>query len=366
MAHPNPAGKNRRSRDEVQMVVEAVNKCGGNISKAARELNARGIGLSRLAVMRAYRKAMAARGIQKAAQLDPYKPFEVAPLPSELPSAEELIERRKRQYTTKSEAEEARRLISVKVKIGGPIGIVHMGDPHVDDDGTDIGLLEKHVNVINRTEGLFGANVGDMSNNWVGRLARLYGEQSTSAAESWVLVDWFVNSVQWLYMVGGNHDCWSGAGDPIKWMLRNQQGVYEAWGVRMNLQFPNGKAVRINARHDFSGHSMWNPNHGPMKAVNMGWRDHILTCGHKHEAFVTGPQKCPSTGLLSWAVRCGTYKVHDRYGKEKGLPDQCPFSAAVTIIDPQYADDDNRLITVFTNVEEGAEYLTWKRMRAAA
>ena len=328
----------------------------GTVAGAARELgiNDRRLyeGLARL---------------RRRAETAPKKPpeFEVDLPPDELPPVDELIERRKKAYERKHRAEVARKLIAVRIKIDGPIGICHGGDPHLDDNGTDIALVEKHLNIIERTPGLFGANVGDIQNNWIGRLARLWSEQSTSAQEAWQLVEWFVERLNPLYLVGGNHDCWTGAGDPIKWMMRNQVGVFEAHGVRLNLKFPNKKEVRINARHDFAGHSMWNPNHGPMKAVQMGWRDHILTCGHKHQAFVTGPMKSPSDGLVPWAVRCGTYKIHDRYGKEKGLPDQIPFSACVTIIDPQFADDDTRLITVIPDVEEAAEFLTWKRGRYA-
>jgi len=82
---------------------------------------------------------------------------------------------------------------------------------------------------------------------------------------------------------------------------------------------------------------MWNTAHGPAKAVQMGWRDHILTCGHKH---ISGYQvlKDPATGLVSHAIRVGSYKIHDRYAAEQGLPNQNIFPAAVTIIDPAHDD----------------------------
>ena len=288
-------------------------------------------------------------------------PFEVEGLPSEVADAEELLERRAKEWHRKNKAEEARRLIKVKVKMDGPIGIVHFGDPHVDDPGTDIVRLQQHVNIITRTEGMFGGNVGDQQNNWVGRLARLYGQQSTSAAEAWVLTEWLVGALPWIYLIGGNHDMWSGGGDPIKWM-KKLGAEYELWQARLGLQFPNGKQVRVNARHDFSGHSMWNTVHGPAKAVQMGWRDHILVCGHKH---TSGYQmlKDPSTGLISHALRVAGYKIHDEYAKKLGLPNQNITPASVTIIDPEHDDNDPRLITVIHDVEEASEYLTWKRNR---
>jgi hypothetical protein len=295
----------------------------------------------------------------------PQKPFDAPALPDELPSADELLKRRKSQFGRKSAAKEARQLIPITVNVDGPFGIMHMGDPHVDDDGTDIALLERHVAICNKTPGLFAANVGDYSNNWVGRLARLYGEQSVSAQESWVLVEWLITSTNWLYLIGGNHDLWSGASDPVKWMARQANSLYEHHGARLGLKCPNGREIRVNARHDFKGHSQWNTAHGPSKAAQMGWRDHILACGHTH---VSGYQvvKDPATGLISHALRVASYKTHDRYADEKGLPNQNIFVAPVTIIDPRYADTDPRCITVIFDPEEGADFLTFKRKRKAA
>ncbi len=240
-------------------------------------------------------------------------------------------------------------------------GRVHLTG-NCDDDGTDVALLERHTDLIRGTEGLFGANIGDTTNNWMGRLARLYAEQSTSAQEAWQLAEWFIKRVDWLYFLSGNHDAWSGPGDPIKWILNS--GVPNESGVRLNLQFPNKKEVRINARHTFPGHSMWNTTHGPSKAAQMGWRDHILIAGHTH---VSGYQilKDPMTGMLSHAIRVGSYKTYDRYAEQLGLPDQCISPAVVTVIDPA-ARTETGLITVFHDVEEGAAFLTWKRQRKAA
>ena len=306
-------------------------------------------------------------GLDWKTEQPPYNPerqFTIPPLPDPDPPATELLEYRESVFNRKFDAHKARKLIPIQVNCDGPVGIIHFGDPHIDDDGCDVPSLRRDVALVNKTDGMFAANLGDLSNNWVGRLARLYGEQSTSARQGWKLVEWLVGSVPWLYIVGGNHDCWSGAGDPIKWMTASAGTVYEAWGARVALRFPNGKSVRVNARHDFSGHSMWNPNHGPMKATMGGWRDHILTCGHKHISFITGPLKDPATGLLSWAIRCAGYKVIDGYATEKGLPDQNSFPSAVTIIDPTKGDDDPNLICVFAGTEEACDFLEFKRKKA--
>lgn len=290
------------------------------------------------------------------------KPFEVGEVPEEIDIGE-LVERRKKQFRRKAEYEEATKLIDVRVKLRGPIGILHFGDPHVDDDGTDLDALERHTDLVRNTEGLFGGNVGDTTNNWVGRLARLYGQQSTSAAEAWALAEWFVGRCDWLYMVAGNHDCWSGAGDPLKWMARQSSALYKETAVRLNLRFPNGREVRTNIRHDFAGHSQWNPAHGSMKAAQFGTHDHIMVNGHKHVSGY-GVIKDGATGIVSHCIQVASYKLYDRYAREKGFRDQHISPCAVTIIDPDATEAG--LVQVHWEPEQAAEYLTWLRQKRMA
>lgn len=281
------------------------------------------------------------------------------PVTEDLP-VEEIIKFRNTQYDQKIKGRGSKILQNIDVNIDGPIGIAHFGDPHVDDDGTNLAQIMHYTTIINKTEGLFAGNLGDIQNNWVGRLSHLYGQQSTSAKESWRLSEYFVNSVEWLYLIAGNHDVWSGDGDPLDFLMRDHKGVYEKWGARMNIRFPNGKEVRINARHTFKGNSIWNTAHGVSRAIQTGWRDHLLTCGHTH---VSGYQvlKDPSTGLISHGLQVASFKIIDNYADKLGLDDKNIFNCPVTIIDPQYEDYDNRLITVIFNPEVGAEYLTYLR-----
>jgi len=291
--------------------------------------------------------------------------FDIGSLPSSEATLDEILLNRKKESKRVAHAKESRRLIPIEVKADGPIGILHMGDPHVDDPGADIFAIERDIDLCNSVDGLFAANVGDLQNNWIGRLAPLWKKQGATAEEAWLLVEWVVKSNKWLYLIGGNHDEWTNApskskGDPIKWMMdQGKGGLYEPHGARMVLNFPNERKIRINARHDFRGHSMWNPAHGVAKAAQMGWRDHILTCGHLH---ISGYQmlKDPASGLISHAMRVASYKKYDEYAHTLGLPDQNVSPSVVTIIDPQFSDDDPRLITVFHSSEEGAEFLKWK------
>lgn len=287
--------------------------------------------------------------------------YELPELPSEKLEAQELLDRQEKQFARKHAAKEARKLIDIKVKLSGAIGILHFGDPHLDDNGTDIGLVRKHVALINETEGLFAGNIGDTTNNWVGKLARLYGEQTATAQDAWTLAEWFFTACPWLYIIDGNHNAWSGAGDPLKWIAAQNGQPYESNGVRLALNFPNGRQVRINARHNWQGHSMWNASHAQGRAIQMGMRDHIVISGHVHKSGM-GIYKDPLTGLVSHGIQVATYKKYDKYADEKGYPDQNISPAVLTIIDPRYEDDDPGLVNVFHSVEEGVKFLKFKRL----
>jgi len=288
--------------------------------------------------------------------------YEFTPLPDDDVPIEELIAQRKRKFQHKREHEEASKLIPIKVKMAGAIGILHFGDPHVDDDGCDIEAIERHTDLVNRTEGLFAANVGDTTNNWVGRLARLYGDQATSAAQAWKIAEWFVNRCDWLYMIGGNHDLWSGSGDPLRWIAKHQNSLYKSSEARIALQFPSGLEVRVNARHDHSGSSIWNPAHGPMKAALMGTRDHLYVAGHKHESAYS-VLKDAISGITMHACKVASYKIYDRYAKERGFRDNCLSPCALTTINPALPADHPDLVKVWWDPEEGANYLTFLRRR---
>jgi hypothetical protein len=157
------------SQKQLQKVVDAVQKY-GSVGAAA---TATRIPKSTLECQ--YKRALQEQ-VVRSAPAEP-KAFDVEPIPDELPTAEELLDRRSKQFSRKRDAKDARHLVPVSVNIEGPIGLAVVGDPHVDDDGTDIDLLRSHIAILNAHEALLPLGIGDYSNNWVGRLARLYGQR---------------------------------------------------------------------------------------------------------------------------------------------------------------------------------------------
>lgn len=156
-------------------------------------------------------------------------------------------------------------------------------------------------------------------------------------------------------------NCWSGEDDPLVWLAKQHDALYESSEARMQIAFGGtGRSFTINARHDFKGHSQWNPTHGVAKAAQMGLRDDILICGHKHTSGYL-PLRDPSEDRICHCLQVASYKVYDRYAREKGFRDQSFSPCVLTVVDP-LADMRNK-VQVFWDAERGAEYLTWLRSR---
>lgn len=278
-------------------------------------------------------------------------------------SAEELIAALTARHAKRMAHHEAAKLRQVRVSMDGPIALGFFGDPHVDDPGCAWGDLERDVRICRDTPGFLAIDVGDDSNNWVGRLMKLYANQEVTSRQSLKLIEWLMTSLPWLLRIKGNHDGWNTEkGDPADYIhrLAGSMGVLEESGARLELSLPSGASFRVHVRHDFPGGSQFNPAHGHVRETLFGHRDHILACGHRHSAgyipiFHNDPRR------LCHGFRVGTYKDFDHYAKDKGFQDNNWARSMGAVVDPDYADDPVRFIRPFFNLEDMAEYLTWRR-----
>ena len=339
--------KSRKDKErEFQAAVERNRRMDGTINKVGV---ARDIGVARQTVQKRIQTIEAEERASR-----PRK-FEAPSLPHRTRQIEELIADRIRESERVIGADEARDLIPVKVNIDGPFGLLVFGDPHIDDPGCAFALLKSHIELAQRHDHILAANIGDLANNWVGRLARLYSSQSTTDRESWTLVEWMVKSVHWLFIIAGNHDLWTGAGDPVSWFAKQAGSMYEEHGVRLELQHPGGAKTRIHARHDMAGKSIYHALHGPKREALMGFRDHVIVAGHLHvggdEGMVT------PDGICAQLVRVSGYKLADTYARQLGLKKMPIHPAALIIIDPREPENSRARAWCAPTVELGVKLL---------
>ena len=244
-----------------------------------------------------------------------------------------------------------------------PVGIACLGDPHVDNEGCDWHQLFEHINILKGTDGILASCVGDMQDNWIGRLARIYSESGATASDGWRASRWLLESLQWVAICGGNHDRWAhGPGvDPLAWLSR-ECGVkcYAEDEIRITLswdQRPDLEPIVWVLRHDFGGRSWYHPTHGPHKEAILDGKCHILTAGHIHQwGQLTTEQR---HGRVTHAVRVRGYKRADSFARSKGFYEQRHGASCLIVIDP-LADEPER-IRIFWDLLAGRDYLTYLR-----
>jgi len=239
-----------------------------------------------------------------------------------------------------------------------PIGLLWLGDPHIDDNHCDWDALREHLDIINNYDGVYGCSLGDQQNNWVGRLGRLYGEQDTSHKTAWKLVEWLIQEMNPMILIGGNHDMWSGAGDPLKWIAESHT-VFENWEARIALKFPNKRECKIFVAHDMAGHSQWNPLHAQTKTAKFRSHAHLYISGHKHN-WALGQIELVEEERTAWLARARGYKYHDTYAFVKGFEQQKFGQAIMQVIDPTNPSEVS-WVQCFADPQEGADYLQYRR-----
>jgi len=273
----------------------------------------------------------------------------------------EIIDSMCNRFKKRKDSHDAKKWMQFDVATDQPICICWFGDPHIDDDGCNWPLLKEHIDICKNTPGMYGANIGDTHNNWVGRLMKEYANQNTSRGTAFKLIEWFFkeSGINWLLILLGNHDAWNFGSESMSQIAKNVCPMID-WRAQIKLKFSNGCEVLIDAAHDHSGHSQWNSLHAQQKASVMGGVAHAYIAGHKHN-WALAQNECPHTHRIYHLARARGYKHIDHYGENLGFGSQKSGSSIVMIIDPK-ASEVNR-IRCFADPKEGAEYLTYLRQR---
>lgn len=271
---------------------------------------------------------------------------------------ESVIDHLHARFKQKKLHRESKKWIKVKMKSDDPIGLLWLGDPHIDDKYCDWDALKEHIDIIQNNDNVYGCSLGDQQNNWVGRLSRLYGEQETSSKTAWRLVEWLIREMNPLILIGGNHDMWSGSGDPLRW-ISEPHTVFEDWEARIQLDFPNGRSCRIHAAHDMPGHSQFNPLHAQGKMAKLKGTADLYISGHRHNWALSHVELVEQEKTV-WLARARGYKYHDNFAFTKGYEQQKFGQAIMQVIDP---NNDNVVSwnQCFADPQEGADYLQYRQ-----
>lgn len=341
----------RMDADMIRAAQEAVAKH-GSIGKAAIAL-----GLARSTIQN--RLAAAGR-----TDLDAPLPVPTAaPLPDPDLPIEAIVAHRKAAFERKHAHHLAKRWRKYHVPARGPYALMFFGDPHLDDDGCHLPLWESHVELAASTPNLFAINIGDTTNNWAGRLARLWADQNASAETARKLVKHYLaeRGIPWLLWLSGNHDLWDG---PVGRSVFEKDApafvTLEDWQAKVTLVSPNGHELRLWAAHNFKGNSIWNPMHGPLRAAQMEDWAHLYVAGHHHNCGIVQHEN-PHRGFIANLMRVRGYKYIDDYAELHQFGQHQFGASGVAVIDPD--GDKLNAVTCFLDPFEAVDFLHWKRGR---
>lgn len=299
-------------------------------------------------------------------KMGPAVPTADALPPADVPVAD-IIDMQARRFSARLANNQAKRWREFAIPLSGPYAIMFFGDPHVDDNGCNWPLLKAHCELAARTPALYAVNIGDTTNNWAGRLAALWAEQDTSAATARALAKWLLSEsgVPWFLWLHGNHDLWSG---PVGagWFeaQRPHFVAMEDWQAKVVLRSggTGGHALRLWVSHNFKGSSIWNNMHGLERAAQMQDWAHLYVAGHHHDVGLRQGENA-HRGFCYWLARARGYKFVDHYAEQHGFPEHQHGASILAVIDPTASKPN--AVQCFLDPFEGAEFLAWKRKKAA-
>jgi hypothetical protein len=275
--------------------------------------------------------------------------------PADKPSAPALIRRLAAESAKGEKRRKSERWYRVHLADRRPFGVLWFGDPHLGTC-TRWDRLERHVALCVSTPGLYGANLGDTSNNWAGKLIRKYADEDVSKSNERELIRWFLAEagITWLVWLLGNHDAWDHGSELIRGMDVHNRVPMHDWEARFRICTPGGE-FKIHAAHDFPGSSMHNPTHGNSRAVRWLQSDaDLYICGHRH-TFGLQQFETPETGRCPVMARAAGYKAGDEYARRKGFPEAGEGQSVLTIFDGS-AGPAGRVLA-FADIEQGARVL---------
>lgn len=288
--------------------------------------------------------------------------FDPPPIPADDIPVEQLIDQLAERFERRAENAAAKRWMRFALHDAGPYVLAFVGDPHLDDNGCNWPLLKRDVELMRRPH-VHGIMLGDVTNNWSGKLQRLYAHQDVSRDRAWKLAEWFWQAVPWLLLVKGNHDIWSqshGQGDPLDWMARGSAAL-EDWQARIEVA-AGEHTLRVWASHDFKGSSLYNPLHGPMRAQRFSPGDaDILAAGHQHHWEIFSGEDADKTTRPHWLVRARGYKYLDPHADRHQYASQQHGATIAAVIDP--SRDGPAAVQCYADLAEAVEILEFKRQR---
>jgi hypothetical protein len=222
---------------------------------------------------------------------------------------------------------------------------------------TDYKTMLEHRDLIAKTENLYVCLNGDYCDNYIpsSHVAGMFEALFPPAVQKNLAKDYIEKlKDKVLALVAGCHDLWGMKAadfDLTEYLAKHGEAAYLGNGGVVYLTI--GKITyKIMMRHKYRFNSSDNPTTTVKKMFEKSGGFDVGIVSHNHVACMEEGVKEGLDGALKRLfIRAGTYKVHDRYGKQSGFS-QGDISVPVVLFSP-----DKRDIRGFQSLSEGIEYL---------
>ena len=298
------------------------------------------------------------------ARPEPAQDIEHFAFPDDDVPVETILSTMSKRFTKRQEYNKAKVWFPVKINHSLPCVFAFWGDPHLGANGCNVPLLERDVALCRDNEGVYGVNLGDVTDNWGGRLIVNYARSDSSQKTDYKLAKWFLkdSGIIWAIWILGNHDEWN---DGAQIWAEISENIIEChdWQARFKIVFQNGKECPIWAAHSFKGNSIWNTLHGPLRAAKFsGAMAKLYIQGHHHE-WALHETEDEQSGNTFWLGKARGYKHVDNWGERHGFFPPQHGSTIAAVIDPMANPDSPAFIRCYPDLEQAVDFMKYLRAR---
>lgn len=315
-----------------------------NVSATARQL-----GIARKSLRERLRRAVDRGFLDEAKLREP-----------NVPNRDDYLAARERKvqaYQQKKRKGDWRKPVAIKIA-PQPYRLKVFGDPHLDADGCNYELFERHWLEMSAEKRIYGVCVGDWFNNWLRALAHLWKDEASQPADAWLCLEHLMEERGECLIAAcsGNHDDWThGPADPVDLLMKKYGVVYRKGAVRLMVNHEGCDPMFWAIRHKWQGKSMYSAAHWGVRANREGWRDALLIGGHIHQDDSRMVRH--ADGFVSHVCQVSAFKEFDEYVDVHGFNGQRISPIWDLVIDPRRTETDPDRIKVFWSSDAAQSYL---------
>lgn len=241
----------------------------------------------------------------------------------------------------------------------GPFVLFHITDPHVDDPGSALNLIEQDVRDSRELDATI-CHGGDLANNWpmMGRLAKKWAEQECTKSDALLRARYYIDMLSPDVWVDGNHDEMNPYFVDLIREWLPEKTITDYWCVNFEIK-AGSRPIKVRLSHKFDkGKSWFHRTHGQLRELLEGEEADLLLDGHLHSDG-TIDHTLPERGISMVGVASAGYKFADKFARRisRGSLPKIRGRAHWIVCDPE-AEYDENLCTPFKSPRQAEAMLS--------